>query len=687
MKSASALYCLAALAACGGKTAAPPLDSVPAEDTLAAADVVADSSADAPDVPAALPLAAVATCSAATVCAELAVEATVAAAYRKDFFLPDADYHEYTEEPLHGGRFHLAAIAGVAGQVTKVLLNGVDMQDLETQKPGVEWHHVWPQTLVQGEALWLAFHSRDPAWDQPGKIGHVRIETTGGVAVDADFPVQVTPMPLTWVTTDAAMQTLLLHVHNDDKVPHTLQRLVLNGREQKAFCAPEMTVQPGQSALWTVPLCKPWQSGQPWTLRVDYLDAPSAVAVGRAIPPHFAVETWPSSADCVTPGGQKPANFQKHLDAGFDTGYWYWGNDKCGVQFADLANGLTGSAGDWQTLIGDDFPLDGSTKLPKNAAISGFLIGDESDAQLWDKNGKNQYEAKAATAEKLWNLYPQWPVYNGGMTNGNMGAFAGVADIQGIDFYVAACAPHVTDFGSPPPVRGAYDYLRNTRNNHMPLATWQYAQGLSPGWNKGGGSGGGPVIHSQPDSGEVWIQAISVMAAGGKGLMWFQTNMQEANDVPESWQAIADVNWVFRGVRELLREGDLTGQAHAGEKLVLAESIRSRRAIVVPVLNFATANVVDDLLCVTSFVTDQKAPHWLFAQVQTDVVVEIPKEMAIVEVFEVQPHHTTSAPVTLDVAKREITLSQVQLDEAQPARIFVLATDKEIRQEVEKAMK
>ena len=45
------------------------------------------------------------------------------------------------------------------------------------------------------------------------------------------------------------------------------------------------------------------------------------------------------------------------------------------------------------------------------------------------------------------------------MTNKHVGVFAGMADIQGIDFYNAACAPHITEFGVIQ-LRGPYDYLR-----------------------------------------------------------------------------------------------------------------------------------------------------------------------------------------------------------------------------------
>ncbi len=679
--------CAALLVGCGTK-AAPSTES----DATDIADVLQDTADEvsAPDVeqPQPMPLPALVSCTlGAGACGELPVEVTVVANFRKDYYLPDADYNEYTDTPLHGGRFQIATVAKVAGTVTKVLLNGQEITALEKVDPGVEWHHVWPHTLVANEPVWLSFHARDPAWDAATQ-GHLRIETTAGVAVDTDFPVQQVPVPLTWVTTDEARKVLLIHAHNTDSVPHTLKRIVVNARDQSAaaaVCAAETVVQPGVSALWQVALCQPWPLGAAWTVQVDFVDAPSAVGVGRVVPPRFGIETWPSSSDCVAPSASDKANFQRHWKAGFDTSYWYWGNNQCGFTIADMANDSTGASQGWQVLMGDDFPKGQPNLLKPDAAISGFLIGDESDAQVWDKKtGANNYAQKAGEADTLWDLYPQWPVYNGGMTNGNMGAFAGVADVQGIDLYIAACAPHVTEFGNAPPVRGAYDYLRNTRNNHMPLPTWQYAQGIFPGWNKGGGNV--PVIHSQPSVAEIWIQGMSVLAAGGKGLMWFQTVMSEADYAPELWQAIVDVNWTFRGVRALVREGDLTGQATATHPQVLVEAIRARRAMVLPVLNFATDNVVDDVLCLSSFINDGKAPHWQFSQITTDIAVVIPRDLAVVEVFEVLAGKTVPLDASALASTRTLTLKGVQLGEAHATRLFVLAADKQVRAEVENAL-
>ncbi len=681
MRSWLRWFYVAWLVGCKGNADATP-------DAIAAADAAVETASDAtPSDDSALPLPALATCvTGPAFCTDLPVEDTIAASYRKDAYLPKATYAEYTDTPLTGGRFHVAAVAHASGTVTKVVINGVDVAALEQLHPGVEWHHVWPRAFVAGEAVWLAFHSRDPAWDI-ATTGHIRVETTAGVAIDGDFPVQATPVPLTYVTTDAARETVLIHVHNTDTQPHTMARIVLNGRDVTAGapCVGESQIAPGQSALWTVRLCAPWQPGAAWTARVDYADAPSAIGVGRVVPPRFAIEAWPNNIDCVSPAAPASGPFKKHFAAGFDTGYWYWGEHGCNFSFADMANDPTGVSAGWQTLVGDDFPADQPDLLHPDAAIAGFLTGDESDAQLWDpKTGENQYAAKAATTELLWKNYPQWPVYNGGMTNGNMGAFAGVTDIQGIDFYIAACAPHVTPFGNAPPVRGAYDYLHNARNNHMPLPTWQYAQGLAGGWNKGGG--GQPVIHSQPSVAEIWSQGIAVMAAGAKGLMWFQTNMPEAEFAPELWQAIADVNWTFRGVRALLREGDLTGQATSTHALVLVDAIRARRAIVVPALDFATDNIVDDVLCLSSFINDNKAPHWLFSSVTTDIAVTVPRDLAVVDVFEVLADRVVDVPVRVDAATRTVTLPGVALGEARAARVFVLAGDWQVRSEVEQAL-
>ena len=108
---------------------------------------------------------------------------------------------------------------------------------------------------------------------------------------------------------------------------------------------------------------------------------------------------------------------------------------------------------------------------------------------------------------------------------------------------MAACAPHIQLFGHPPPLRGSYDYLRLTRNNHMPLPTWTYSQLLDDGWDAKVRErsalslhnshtctqiGSRVIAYRQPNKYEARIQAMSVIAGCAKGLMYFQSDVRKA---------------------------------------------------------------------------------------------------------------------------------------------------------------
>lgn len=636
-------------------------------------------------------LVALKTCApSAEACAALSVDTTLRASYRKDAFLPDAIYPEYTDDPLAGGRFHIAATAQVSGAVTGVFIDGVAVETLLAPPSArIEWYHVWPQTAVAGQPLWVAFHSRDPAWDAATQ-GSLRVETAAGVAVDGPFPVAQTPAPLTWVTTSADRGTLLIHVRNDDTVSQRLQALWVNGRDVLAggvACVADPELAAGQAALWTVPLCVPAQPGEAWTVAAQWADAPDSVGVGRVLRPHFPVEAWGNSSDCAAPGADDAA-WQAHLDAGFDTFYFYWGaSAECGYQTSALVNQTLPRSGEGFVLIGDDFLRgpDPASAITDTRAVAGFLTGDESDGELYDDEGRPNAEKQARDARTLWSMYPELTVYNGAKTHGNVGTFAGMADVQGHDAYLGACAPHITKSGVFRPARTPHDFLRNARDNHMPLPTWFYAQGLFQGWNLGPSNN---VTHQQPDPQEILVQAMMVLTAGGKGLMWFLTDQAEAAFAPERWQAISRSNWMIRAVRELVREGDVTGAARAstGED-VLVEAIRARDAIVVPVIALASDDAPDDLRCFTWPLEEDAPPHWIFSSQSPDIALPVPADMALAEVFEVSLEgKLQDARWRLDPATRELTLPAVALSNDVPVRLFVLAASPDVRARMSQAL-
>jgi hypothetical protein len=459
--------------------------------------------------------------------------------------------------------------------------------------------------------------------------------------------------------------------------------VLVDGRDVLAgdvACIPDATLEPGASQMWTVPLCEPAALGDPWTVVVELDGATNAVGVGRVLRPHYPIETWPSGDDNPFPGCSE-AILGDHLSAGFDTFYMYWG-ESCGSGGQEIVNTLGPATDGFNALVGDDFFWDNMSNpdagslITELSAVAGFLTGDESDMEIYEDDGAPHAESKAAYARWLWSVYPEASAYNGGATNRNVGTFAGATDIQGLDFYVAACAPHITSFIDQPPLRGAYDYLANAKRNHMPGTNWFYAQGFAGSWP------------GQPSPAEILVQAFSVMAAGGKGLMWFQTVASLAADNPDSWQAISRSNWVFQGLRSRLREGDVTGLAST-EGDAIVEAIRGRDAIVVPVIDLATTSAPTLVTCGLASVTGI-TPHFALAEQLVDVHVSIPDDFAVGDVFEVLVDDGGAQVVdptcAVTAAGRVVTLGGVSLSDAVPVRVLVLARDASVRDDVAAAI-
>lgn len=626
----------------------------------------------------ALPASTVCT-PAADRCAAAPSSAGPFAVQRKDAWLPESDYDEVGIRPLAGGRFQVAALSAVTGDVTGLELRGIDADTLLGEVDRLEWYQVWPRRVVAGEPVWVAFHTRDPAWDALSSAS-ILLRTTGGDAIDGEFPVARTPVPLTYVTTADGGATLLVHAHNDDTSPHALTRLLVNGRDVTSSgiaCIADPVVAPGASALWVVPLCEPLGPGAPWTVVAEYADAPAAVGAGRVVPERFMIETWPNSTECSWPG-----DFAIHREAGFDTFFTRWGRH-CGTTGQSAVNsGLLEDEG-VQALLTHDFlsKPDPGGAITRTGGLAGLFIGDEVDGEIW-RDGKNLAAENASETRALWDLYPGMPVYQGSKTNKNVGSYAGLTDVQGADFYVAACAPHITKFGKHPPLRGAFDYLRNARNNHMPLPTWLYAQGISKAWNRISILTG-EFVRVQPDPQEIVLQGVSALAAGAKGLMWFQTVRSEWEAAPERWQAITQVNRVARAVRPLLREGDPTGMARTTAP-ALVEAIRSREAIVVTVIADSAWQAPTDFSCAATYI-GRPVPHWRLDWQSVSVDVDVPTDFPVAEVFEVRPDGTAGIREA-SADGRTVTLGGIALDDRRAARVFVLARTPEVRAQVEAAL-
>jgi hypothetical protein len=529
--------------------------------------------------------------------------------------------------------------------------------------------------LKAGDPIWVTFHSRNAKWDAAPTVS-VSVETTEGKALDGDVPVAPALVALTYITTTEDQASVVVHLKNTDAAPHTISRVVVDGLDVSAAdvaCVPKQTLAPGETVLVTVPTCQPSKQGAARTVRVDLSDGPPTVAGLRVAKPFFPVEAWNNSDSCAFPLGNSE-NFAKYQAGGIDTSYFPPDNcNKCNCNPSEVLAEYPKIPGAYA------LPTEGILSLPPVADTSRILAvstGDESDGEVYEASGASKGAPrpffKAKESLDVWTKYPELLTFNGGKTNENVGTFAGTADIQGMDLYVAACAPYILPFPGFPAARSAYDYLRNTRENHMPLPTWLYSQGLSAAWGE-----------KQPDPQEILVQGFSAVVAGAKGLMWFQANQDQAEKRPDRWAAMITVNRMIRGVRGFLREGDLTGLA-AGTPDVLVEAIRSREAIVVPVVDIKTTDGPDWTSCGLASAVPSFLKHWVFASIAPPISVTIPDDFGVDDVFEVQDGTIADAPSSS--SGRSLALGPVALSNQKPVRLFVIAANKDVRARVLAAM-
>jgi hypothetical protein len=613
----------------------------------------------------ALPLSAAETCHpAAERCATSASPAGLFAGYRKDFFFPYAQYPEASIlDPTDGGRVQIATIAKTSGAVQKVLLGGTDMETLYGEG-GLDWYHVWPRQAVAGQPIWLAFHTRSARYEAGPTT--LQITTDAGTAADGSFELRTSRVELVSISPTVALDTLLIHVRNGDTAPRTLTHLHVNGEDvTPSACLPISTLAPGETTLLSVPLCHPLVAGQAWTVVLEVQDAPAVVATGRAFAPFFPIETWPSSSDCPFPG-EGNGTFEEHVAHGIDTFFVHDGYS-CPVSSGDqILQSIAATPGVF-TLPERDLHLPTGTP----AHVAARFCGDESDNEL-----SHALDTQHCS-DQFWAENPEIPTYVGGSRSRHNGAFAGSTDIQGMDFYVCNCAPHITDFGTFPPFRGAYDYTVANRRNHAPLPTWTYTQGFSGAWDVTANTPGAIPNYRQVTPAEMRAEALSVIAGGAKGLMYFQTKLEQAHQFPESWAELSRVNHDLIPVRDILSVGGATGLASADAQTIV-EAIRGPDAIVVPAVSLAFANdfaapdvtETNDVLCGIGMNL-----HWQWAPHTTDIRVDVPADLAVSEVFEIRNGQTLA--VTADLKGRALTLRNVAFGEDAPARLFVLAASAE----------
>lgn len=613
------------------------------------------------------------------------VNSAIYASFRKDFY-----YEHYSEgdltnpnpAPLDGGRFHITGISAVTGKVTALKINGVNVDDIIAQKKMV-WAAPYPFDVKAGEQIWVSFHSQEKSWDTD-KTATVTVETDNGNALNGTFPVNRIEIPFTFVTTSENYSELIMHVHNRTGISQKLEKLFYNGYDiTDAACIPEKIIPAGQSAMWTFDLCEPAEPGDLWTVTAEFDKAVPSTAGGRIIREFYPVETWQSTSDCPFPNSNNN-NYLRNREAGIDTFYLHGGTgNTCGFNNIDLVENVSIENDFWIMAERNVMKTaEGNRAISKTDRVAAYFAGDESDTRIYNSEGEYAtvpYEKYKNHTEFSWKNYPEIPVYLGGSRHRYTGAFAGCTDIQGFDFYIAACAPHITVVeANMPPLRAAFDMLLSVRENHMPLPTWLYSQALGTMWE----ITWPPLVGTEkfkrvPNAMEQRLSIASVLAAGAKGMMYFQTNMALADANPATWDEIKGMGKDIKGLRKFLRVADF-GNPLATDENTVATLLRGEEILILVVINLANTGPLTEAACQTV-----KDPHWKLVDSFPTVTFDIPSDIGIEEMFEVRNGTISDINyASIDKLQRKATLTGIPLSDAIPSRIFVFAANKEIKTEI-----
>jgi hypothetical protein len=305
--------------------------------------------------------------------------------------------------------------------------------------------------------------------------------------------------------------------------------------------------------------------------------------------------------------------------------------------------------------------------------VLAVMIADEPDTGYGDPTDPSSGpKALAKQAEQFWASEPAVATFVGGSRHRFAGAFDGVADIAGMDIYAAGCAPHITDIGSYPPLRAPYDYAVAVRENHLPLPSWIYAQAFN-------GSSNSSNVDRQADPAEARVQAYDVIAAGAKGLLYFQLILDEiavSAHNQATWAELGKVNHEIGAVRPWLQAGDPMGTAKllaGGEAIV--EAIRAEDAIIVPVIGLSSCVAPTDADCFLN-----RDPHWLLRDDYLSIAVPVPDDFTLVEAFEIADGAVT--PVKGTLSGRTVEIHGIAVGEKRPTHLFVLAGDATVKQKI-----
>ena len=332
--------------------------------------------------------------------------------------------------------------------------------------------------------LWVSFHTRNLEWSQ-GPLQLIAGAGLSDIAVNETVVAVNLSLVISHVTSSDDGRQAIVHVHSECSRPASVTGLLFDGRYVDIH-QQNVTIPPGGHAVFVTQVQWQMRRGDVWTavLFVDGIETGAAYG-GRTVGERFVTETWPKMNDCPLPSstGTPNANATELAAMGIDSVYCGIGcfRSQCAHNAATaeteyiriLEHAASNNDSVHVFLDGGDKELNSHIPLLTRAkTVDAVLIGDEVDGALDAKHLRGTLNLSLESIRSI----PDVPVYIGAATHAMVGAFAGIADIQGIDAYAAACAPTQLAVNKRLPLQYPYYYLRNARDNHAPNTMWGYSQ-------------------------------------------------------------------------------------------------------------------------------------------------------------------------------------------------------------------
>lgn len=488
--------------------------------------------------------------------------------FRKDFYLDNKDYDEKFAKDAgkEGGRIQIVSKATAPGLdiaypltvdmgAFKIVLASSSTDGESSPVKHLNWIRCYYDKLT-GSVITTLHVDSDDMLNSINK--HQVTDDKGNVVVAAEEisapdSFQNTKLQVTYATTRNDYKEMVIHLHNDhDSDTATVHSMEVLG---KSIDMGDLTLEPQQhyTAIVDVKDFKLAQSS-PWTVVLRASGVSTGGFGGRLIKELFAMEDWPKSDQYPYPAdGCNTKNYdlltdEQHLNTRFLSGHE---GDCTESKILDGALATQGSDKPFHLVLKKEFWIkdyDADQIAKYEPIIASAFLGDESDSSM-DKSWEVWQRQQLVEEAQRSSDGPYIATYDGGHVNHYNGAFSGGSDIQGMDFYVAGCAPHITNFDQPMKIEGAFDYLYNTRQNMKPLPTWLYSQAYCKDcWSNY------PLY-----SGELLVQLGAVVAAGGKGIMLFQSDVRSKDADSTSWKDGGNFLKSVSFLQEILRVSDVDG--------------------------------------------------------------------------------------------------------------------------------